>query len=639
MRKLIFPLLLLALLSACGSLSDDITPPPGSQLPAQPQVTPTEELPIFPMLPPDPARGEPIYTEKCAPCHGVSGLGNGPDASQLPNPVTPLGSSDVARLGTPADWYLMVSNGNLERYMPPFKSLSVPERWDVIAYAYSLSSTAQELAFGQEIYAQNCVDCHGETGQGDGVKTGELSASPVDFTDQSFMGLMSATDLFETISVGKDEMHAFGDLAEADRWALTAFLRSMTFASPDAETALAEGDSDATSAEAESPESTPPPTQTPVESVPESETAEALGAIVVDVANGGGGEIPVGGEVVLHGYDGMEEILTETATLSENGVVIFEEMPMPPGRVYLATTEYDGIAYGSNMIQISEEPTEGMLGITIFDATTDTSVLSIERLHIFFDFIARDTVQVIQLVLLSNPSATTVTSEDGGPVVIFELPEGATNLEVQESMQLRLLPAGNLLGIGDVRPAAESYDITFAFLMPYDKKKLDLALPLPLDTSAAIIIAPEDGVKLKGDQLQDGGSRDFQGIPYRTYNSASLAAGDVLQLSLSGTPNIHSGVDASTESNTTTNLIIGIGVFGVVLIATGIFILNRNRQDEDGFVEDDEYADESGASESPEDIMDAIIALDDLYKAGDLPEAAYRSRRAELKERLEELVD
>ena len=75
------------------------------------------------------------------------------------------------------------------------------------------------------------------------------------------------------------------------------------------------------------------------------------------------------------------------------------------------------------------------------------------------------------------------------------------------------------------------------------------------------------------------------------------------------------------------------------MIATGIFILNRNRQDEDGFVEDDEYADESGASESPEDIMDAIIALDDLYKAGDLPEAAYRSRRAELKERLEELVD
>ncbi len=29
--------------------------------------------------------------------------------------------------------------------------------------------------------------------------------------------------------------------------------------------------------------------------------------------------------------------------------------------------------------------------------------------------------------------------------------------------------------------------------------------------------------------------------------------------------------------------------------------------------------------------MDAILALDDLYQAGELPEEAYRLRRAELK--------
>ncbi len=34
--------------------------------------------------------------------------------------------------------------------------------------------------------------------------------------------------------------------------------------------------------------------------------------------------------------------------------------------------------------------------------------------------------------------------------------------------------------------------------------------------------------------------------------------------------------------------------------------------------------------------MDAIIALDDLYQAGQLPEDAYLKRRAELKARLQE---
>jgi hypothetical protein len=32
--------------------------------------------------------------------------------------------------------------------------------------------------------------------------------------------------------------------------------------------------------------------------------------------------------------------------------------------------------------------------------------------------------------------------------------------------------------------------------------------------------------------------------------------------------------------------------------------------------------------------MDAIITLDDLYQAGELPEEAYRARRAQLKEKL-----
>ena len=35
--------------------------------------------------------------------------------------------------------------------------------------------------------------------------------------------------------------------------------------------------------------------------------------------------------------------------------------------------------------------------------------------------------------------------------------------------------------------------------------------------------------------------------------------------------------------------------------------------------------------DDPEALMDAMIVLDDLYKAGELPEDAYQQRRAELK--------
>jgi len=50
-----------------------------------------------------------------------------------------------------------------------------------------------------------------------------------------------------------------------------------------------------------------------------------------------------------------------------------------------------------------------------------------------------------------------------------------------------------------------------------------------------------------------------------------------------------------------------------------------------------EEAEENQEADSTESLMDAIIALDDLYREGKLPEEAYQTRRAELKARLAKL--
>jgi len=50
----------------------------------------------------------------------------------------------------------------------------------------------------------------------------------------------------------------------------------------------------------------------------------------------------------------------------------------------------------------------------------------------------------------------------------------------------------------------------------------------------------------------------------------------------------------------------------------------------------------SGLGATPEDedtLMDAIIALDDQFHAGNLPEEAYLERRAVLKEKLRKLEE
>src|SRR4030065_654876 len=130
-----------AILSACSfSLAADITPPPGSEIqPAQQATEPVASSPVYPIVPPDLENGAKLYNQECAQCHGTRGLGDGPQAAQLSVSVATLVLSDFARLYTPADWYTIVTQGNMEKFMTAFANLTDRQRWDVVAYAMSLS--------------------------------------------------------------------------------------------------------------------------------------------------------------------------------------------------------------------------------------------------------------------------------------------------------------------------------------------------------------------------------------------------------------------------------------------------------------------------------------------------------------------
>ena len=103
---------------------------------------------------------------------------------------------------------------------------------------------------------------------------------------------------------------------------------------------------------------------------------------------------------------------------------------------------------------------------------------------------------------------------------------------------------------------------------------------------------------------------------------------------------------ATGSSRSWPGLIIGLAAFGLALIVAGVWISRRNRlaatENEAEMVEDEDSdldEAETGTPVDAETLMDDIIALDDLYQAGELPEAAYRERRAELKEKLRDVVE
>jgi hypothetical protein len=365
---------------------------------------------------------------------------------------------------------------------------------------------------------------------------------------------------------------------------------------------------------------------------PISET-QASGIVTGIVTNASGGQAPVGAEINLHAFDQMQVVYTATTTLEEDGSYTFFDLDMPPGRAFLTTIDYGGVVYGSDLALAEAGKTSLELPLQVYDSTTDLSGLSVDRLHYFFEFIDASTIRVLELYIISNQgNKTVIASQDGGPVVTFSLPENAANLQFEDG-ELGGRYIKTPQGFGDtipVRPGSGNYQVLFSYELPYNRK-LEFSRPMTLPVRAVVILVPEQSVKIKGEEIQDAGTRDIQGMQYHLYNRSALQAGSNLQLTITGSPQ---GASFALSNSSTTNLLIGAGVLGAVLIAAGIWLYQRNRS---GLEEDDEQEALPGdaAPESAETLMDAILALDDLYQEGKLPEDAYRLRRAELKARLE----
>jgi cbb3-type cytochrome c oxidase subunit III len=630
----LFLLVITFALSACSfSLAEDITPPPGSEVvePTQAEVE-TISQDVFPMLPPDPEQGAVIYAEKCAPCHGDTGMGDGPSSGTLSVPVAALGDPELARQSTLSGWFNMVTQGNIERFMPPFSSLDDRQRWDVAAYALTLSVSKETLAQGAELFQANCASCHGTDGSGNGPDAASLATAPGDFTSQERMAVKSEAQIAEAVRLGVGEaMPAYADqFGEAETWALAAYVRSLGFASA-GEMAAAEAPESDAQAEASTEQD---PTQAEA-----MDTGIITGTVQVSVLDAAGENLKMDLPVTLYAFDNMQYVYDTTLETQEDGVFTFEEVEMPSGRAFIASVVYNGVTYGSDVSSVVDASAPVALDITVYETTTDTSNLVIDRLHIFFDFSIPENVQVVELYIIQNTSDKTVVAEtEGGAVVNFNLPADATNLQFEDGeLGGRYLKTES--GFADTRPVqagSGDYQVVFAYNLPYGRK-LKFTQEQGLSINSAVILAPE-GVKVKGENLVDGGPRELQGTMYTMYTMQALSKGNLMSLDISGKPK---STDGSLSVDTRTSLLIGLGALGLALIVVGAWLFRRERMrpdyDEDDLDEgDEEEAEESEAD--PDQLMDAIIALDDMYKAGELPEEAYLQRRAALKTRLDNIL-
>jgi hypothetical protein len=350
-----------------------------------------------------------------------------------------------------------------------------------------------------------------------------------------------------------------------------------------------------------------------------------------------GGKIPEDLTVELTAYSGMAPAFEESTQVSADGSYAFEDVAFQSDYVYFARVEANGLFFNSDILHGKDvQGAQADLPLQIYETTSDQTVLRSDRLHVFFDFTTPGKVQVVNLYIIANPSGkVVVATEEGQPVVRFDLPEGATNLQFQDG-QLGERYVETDTGFGDTAAVPPSQggmnQILFAYDLPYtDSLRYTMKLPLPVES--AVIMLPTSGVSLRSDQLQDAGQRDLEGMSFSMFQSpAGLAAGETIELELRGQP----GQPGTAQDDSMTFLLIGVGVFGAVLIGAGYWLLRKRAQERLVLEGEAELALEEAPYEASEAILDAIVALDDQHATGGLPEEAYQQRRADLKARLAE---
>jgi hypothetical protein len=236
--------------------------------------------------------------------------------------------------------------------------------------------------------------------------------------------------------------------------------------------------------------------------------------------------------------------------------------------------------------------------------------------------------------LFHNPSdeIIVVTLNENGEVPFIKAPEGSSSVgyePMQDSEKFMQTQNGFA-----IPPHENAYGL-IAFASVPKAKEFAFSQEFVLPVATMTVFVPE-GVTAENAKLSDLGVQAIQSSNFQIYELSGVSAGETVKLTIAGSPKESARTSSTSTPEVVTankNLLIGAGALGVALILAGawMYLRDRNRAEETNGEEnaEDEF-------ESSEDVIDAILALDDLHRAKKISNEPYQKRRAELKDILKE---
>lgn len=551
---------------------------------------------------PEVSGGQSLWAENCAPCHGPAGAGDGETAASIPNGVPSLLDPEVYRASTPAEHFDIIKNGRIENLMPPWGNRFDDEQiWDLTAYVWSLHTTADSLTTGAEIYAENCVACHGEGGVGDGV---QASANINNLADLQVVSQQSLADWQSGFAATPD--HAgLGALSDEELWLALDHVRTFSFAVPQLNGILS-------------------------------------GQIINGTADQPQGDL----EVTLFTFSGDAAMEERTTQADSEGNYSFENLSTDPNVLYVVEGRFADVSYLSPPSPFSADNNEQTLDLTVFETTTSDEDISLFRLNHLISF-TPETVSVIQLFMLGNNSDKTYIGQ-GNSTFDFDLPAGATNVSFQNDFSNRFVERedGGYTTNEPIFPGEEGLVIAAVYELPYEGDNLDVAIPIPTEAaSVSLLMESQSEIELVSPQLEFIERREMQNSEFITYGTEDLAADDLLTFEITGLDNLTFAIEESAAAaNIPAGAVVAppsiidqdilrwiiVGLGGVVILLAALFYPRYRPQRVAATAID--------PARRRQRLLLLLARLDEAQTAGKIDEQVYRQARSEYKTELMKLM-
>lgn len=460
---------------------------------------------------------------------------------------------------------------------------------------------------GMAIYQTRCASCHGATGLGDGELAAQSISPPLPIGTADYLATADLDTMRQTILNGNMQagMPPFGPgtsnpLSDEDITNILAALYDLV------------------------------PLNAPIPEV----------ILRGRIANGTTGELVSGALTVeLAAFtSAFEQTISISTTIDATGSFTFTLEDVSPSWAFITSVVYEGVDFSGDVFQFSPQSPEQETIVTVFDPTSDSSDVVVERWHMVADM--RDGVlQMVEVFVFVNQGTAVYMGESGDPLdgtLRIPLPAAAESPSFQRGFGGldSFLPANEFIPIGSdwvdtmpLRPGAGGMIILAQYTLPYDEE-ITLERSISYALGEVSIVVPE-GMEVDTADNWEGGEVQSMGDQgsFVSYLHAAAEPGDIITLRLSGEPRVvvsSTGADGSTAVRNESNELF-IGVVALLVVGGGAFYAYRTWQ-KSHTVDDDEESEWD-----KESLLQAIADLDDAYESGELNEGEYQAERQRLK--------